>query len=318
MQPLVTSPTSAPAVFTKEALHEGKPVAVRCLAIDGKTYAIRPGPVTVLALEDEWYDEVADPRAVIRLGEDGAPPADLFTFSQRVPDVEPRFPFHLEWDELGVLAVDSYEAWWKHKIKSRVRNHVRHAQKEGVVVERAAFDDAFVAGMTAIFNETPIRQGRSFWHYGKDFATVKRQFSRFVFREHMIAAHHGGEMIGFVMLGNAGRFGIAAQIISSIRHRDKLTNYALMAKTIEVCEAEGLRHLVYGYWSDDSLSEFKRRCGFERMRVPRYYVPLTLKGRIALKCGAHRGVKAMMPLALQRPLKRARRLWHERTHRETS
>jgi len=30
--------------------------------------------------------------------------------------------------------------------------------------------------MTAIFNESPTRQGRKFWHYGKDFATVKKQF----------------------------------------------------------------------------------------------------------------------------------------------
>jgi hypothetical protein len=316
--PLVTSTTSAPGIFTKEALHEGKPVPVRCLAIDGRTYAIRPGPARILALEDEWYDDVADPHAVIGMGARDALPADLFTFWQRVPDVAPRFPFHLEWEELAVVEIASYDEWWKRKLKSRVRNHVRHAQKQGVVVDRVAFDDAFVRGMTAIFNETPIRQGRSFWHYGKDFATVKRQFSRFVFREHMIAAHHDGEMIGFVMLGNAGRFGVTLQILSSIRHRDKLTNYALMAKTIEVCEAEGLRHLVYGYWSDDSLSEFKRRCGFERMRVPRYYVPLTSRGRIALRCKAHRGFKAMLPPALQRPLKRARRLWLERIHREAS
>src|SRR5947209_4444097 len=125
MQPLVTSPTLAPRFFTKEALHEGKPVAVRCLAVDGKTYAIRSGPVTVLALEYEWYDDVADPRPVIRLGERGAPPADLFTFSQRVPDVEPRFPFHLEWEDLGVLPITSYDDWWKCKIKSRTRNHIR-------------------------------------------------------------------------------------------------------------------------------------------------------------------------------------------------
>ena len=39
--------------------------------------------------------------------------------------------------------------------------------------------------MTAIFNEAAIRQGRPFWHYGKDFETVKRQFSRYLAREHM-------------------------------------------------------------------------------------------------------------------------------------
>ena len=35
------------------------------------------------------------------------------------------------------------------------------------------FDDEFITGMTRIFNETPVRQGRRFWHYGKDFDTVR-------------------------------------------------------------------------------------------------------------------------------------------------
>ena len=74
-------------------------------------------------------------------------------------------------------------------------------------MREAAYDDEFVRGMTEIFNEAPIRQGRRFWHYGKDFETVKQQFSRYLFREEMIGAYYGGEMIGFIMLGNAGNYG---------------------------------------------------------------------------------------------------------------
>jgi len=32
-----------------------------------------------------------------------------------------------------------------------------------------------------------------------------------------------------------------------------------------------------------SLTEFKRRNGFEQVLLPRYYIPLTLKGKIALR-----------------------------------
>ena len=120
--------------------------------------------------------------------------------------------------------------------------------------------------MTAIFNEAPLRQGRPFWHYGKDVETVRQQFSRYLHREHMIGAYYQDQMVGLIMLGNAGRFGLTGQIISSLHHRDKGTNNALVAKAVEVCEKLGLESLVYLFWSEDSLSEFKRRCGFERTR----------------------------------------------------
>ena len=180
-----------------------------------------------------------------------------------------------------------------------------------MVVRETLYDDDFVRGMTAIFNEAPIRQGRRFWHYGKDFETVKNQFSRYLFREHMIGAYYQGEMIGFVMLGNAGKFGVTGQIISSLKHRDKALNNALIAKAVEVCEKLKLSYLIYLFWSDDSLAEFKRRCGFEKVRVPRYYIPLTWKGKLVLRCGAHRGWKEILPVWVKNPLKRLRKRWHE-------
>ena len=61
-----------------------------------------------------------------------------------------------------------------------------------------------------------------------------------------------------------------------------------------------------------SLSEFKRRCGFEKTAVPRFYVPLTWKGKLGLKAGAHRGMMAMVPDRVKVPLKNLRRSWYER------
>ncbi len=58
-------------------------------------------------------------------------------------------------------------------------------------------------------------------------------------------------MIGFIMLGNAGRYGVLGQIISSLKHRDKATNNALIAKAVGVCERAGLPHLVYLFWNDN-------------------------------------------------------------------
>ena len=285
------------------------------MEIGGQCYSLSKGPLRIARLEDEWYEDLEDPTPVIEtLKENREANADLLTFWQRVPDVEPRYDFHMEREDLAVLAVTSYDHWWKRQIKSRVRNLIKNSEKDGLVVREAAYDDDFVQGMTDIFNETPVRQGRRFWHYGKDFATVKEQFSRYVHRETMIGAYFEGRMVGFVMLADAGRFALTGQIISSTKHRDKSPSNALMAKAVEICAQRGWPHLAYFHWGDDSLTEFKRRCGFEKVSVPRYYVPLSRKGQLALKCGAHRGWRAMIPKRVLDQLKRVRASWYESRH----
>src|SRR2546425_3427497 len=300
-----------PRVFSRENLIEGHPRRISCVEICGQIYSITRGPITIVRLEDEWYDDVRDPDAVIdSLKRAKGVGADIFTFWQRLPDLEPKYSYPMEWEELAVLPITSYQDWWNHQIKSRVRNLIRKSAKEGIELREISFDDNFVRGMTAIFNEVPVRQGRRFWHHGKDFETVKRQFSRSLPREDVIGAYYRGELIGFVMLGNAGCFAITGQIISSIKHRDKATNNALIAKSVELCEKKGMSYLVYLYWSDDSLAEFKRRCGFERRKVPRYVVPLTRLGRLGLRVGLHRGWKQMLPKQIKSRLKRLRGAWY--------
>jgi hypothetical protein len=195
---------------------------------------------------------------------------------------------------------------------------VRKSQKAGVEVREATFDDDLVRGMVDIFNETSVRQGFRFWHYGKDFDTVKSQFSRFLFREDIIGAYYQGELIGFAMVANAKRYGMIGMFISKIRHRDKATNNALMAKAVEVCEKRQLPYLIYTTWRETSLVDFKRHSGFQEMRVPRYFVPLTPKGKVVLKLGFHRGLKESLPLAIKNPLKKFRKRWYDLRWRSAS
>jgi hypothetical protein len=304
--------SSSLRLYRKDTLIKGQPAQIECVDIAGQCYTVARGAVTVLALEEEWYADVQDPAGVIEVlrRSDGFKP-DLLTFWQRPPEVEVKFPYHVEWEELAMLPVQSYDHWFNQQIKSRIRNLIRKAEKEGVEVRETTFDDAFVRGMTRIFNEAPVRQGRKFWHYGKSFETVKKQFSRFIHREHMIGAYYKGELIGFIMMANTGRFGLTEQIISAIDHRDKSTNNLLIAKAVEVCAREKLPYLSYLFWTGDSLAEFKRRCGFEPVKVPRYYVPLTKKGELALKLGVHRGWKSLLPDKLKTSLKKLRTRWYE-------
>jgi hypothetical protein len=281
------------------------------MELGGQVYSVsRRDPLRVVRLADEWYDDVHEPSEVIAaLRSARGISADIFTFWQRLPDVAPKYHYPMECEQWAVLPIKDYEHWWRHQIKSRVRTLIRRSEKEGLEVRETAFDDEFVNGMTAIFNETPVRQGKLFWHYGKDFETVKRQFSRYLFREHMIGAYYRGELVGFVMLANAGPFAITGQVISSIKHRNKSVNNALIAKSVEVCGKTGMSHLVYLHWGDDSLAEFKRRCGFIPLGVPRYWVPLTPLGRVGMALGLQRGWKRALPSRLRSELKRLRSAW---------
>ena len=261
----------------------------------GNVLDISQGFIRTARLTDEWYQDLEDPTAFIQDLKRNRVSADVFTFWQRLPDAEPRHPYHHEWDSIAALPISTYEHWYKNVINNKTRNLVVKAGKKGVVVRRSVFDDKFVEGMTAIFNETPIRQERPFLHYGKSAATVKREFSRFLFREELLGAYDGDELIGFVMLGDAGRYAMLGQIISMIKHRDKSPQNALVAKAIEVCAERGTPYLVYALWPRGPLRDFKKHNGFEEVRLPRYYVPLTMRGALGLKLGLHRGLTERLP-----------------------
>jgi hypothetical protein len=285
------------------------------MTINGKRIMIEGKALRVAKLDpwfqQEWFEDVENPEMLIDALQKSRDCPDILTFWQRLPDTEPRYPYQMERDSIAALPIKSYSFWWEKQIERKARNKVRKAQKNGVIVKAATFDDCFVQGMTMIFNETPIRQGRRYLHYGKDFETVKREFSRFLFREEIFGAYVGEELVGFIMLADAGKYASLGQIVSKIAHRDLAPNNALLAKAVERCAEKGVPYLVYALWLEDSLGDFKRSNGFKKFDLPRYFVPLTGKGKLALKLGLHRGWKAALPNRLKRPLKKLRKFWHQ-------
>lgn len=197
-----------------------------------------------------------------------------------------------------------------------MRRAVRKAAKVGVVVKRAELDEQFLDGIVSIYNETPVRQGKPFWHFQKDRAVVMREASTYPERNHFLGAYYGDELIGFMRLIYVDRTASVIQILSKVAHFDKRPTNAMIAKAVEICEQEGRSHLVFCKYvyndPESSLTEFKRRNGFEQVLVPRYYVPLTRKGKLALKLGFHRGFKAQIPKRLMTQLLKVRNYWYER------
>jgi len=290
----------------------GKFRTVDALEIDEKLFVISGRALRIVKLLEEDYEDVEDPQSTIAILSALRSKPDIFTFWQRLPDTEPRYPYYMERDYIAAIPVTSYTYWREKQISPKARNKLRKGEKAGVTVKEAAFDDAFVSGMVDIFNETPIRQDRPFWHFGKNFDTVKREFSRFLFREELLGAYVNDELIGFVMLAHAGRYAYLGQILSKIRHRDKAPNNLLIAKSVEICAKKNIPYLAYAKWPEGSLADFKEQSGFKKYGLPRYFVPLTTVGSVALKCNLHHGVTGLLPSSTIGCLREVRNRWYRR------
>ena len=284
---------------------KGKAVVVPALSV-GNARVIVSGKWLRLAVihDEEWLEQamLPDPLALLESLKKGGLKADVFSFTQRIPDVHPRYTFPMEWDNAAVIPITTYQNWWE-KLPQVARRNVRIAAKKGIDIRLVPFGDEFVQGILSIYNEAPTRLGRRFWHFGKDFETLKRENGTYLERSDFIGAYFEGKLIGFTKLVYVDRIASIMQILSMIQHQDKRTTNALIAKAVEVCAAKGMSHLMYCKYVYDSnesslLTDFKRRNGFERLEFPRYYVPLTRRGRLALVLRAHHGMKGLLPRPL--------------------
>jgi hypothetical protein len=134
-----------------------------------------------------------------------------------------------------------------------------------------------------------------------------------------ICAYSGEEMIGFLHLVYRGNVAAILNLTSKPSHFDKRPANALVAKAVEVCEARGISHISYGLYNygnkrDSPLREFKIRNGFKEVHVPRYFVPLTLWGRLCMKAKLHRGLIGNLPHSVISAGVRARALWYKKIH----
>lgn len=225
--------------------------------------------------------------------------ADLITFSQTIEDPAPRHAFPCSLESNAVADVTNFAAWWD-ALPQESRKYIRRSRKAGVVVRSAPFDEALVAGIKRIYDETPVRQGRRFPHHGKDLATVRRENGSFLARAHFLGAYLGEALIGFVKLVRVGGSARIMQILATQAHREVFPSHALLAAAIELCPRLPVRHLIYGQYvygrkHGSPMTEFKRRNGFRDVRVPRYHVALNWRGRLALHTGFHRRTGDRLP-----------------------
>src|SRR5688572_29138510 len=267
----------------------------------------------------EGYDCVQDPVQLISAIRDAGVRMDLFTFMQHLSDPAPRYQYFMETDNFAALRVESFDHWFTQVVDSKIRNKLRKAEKNGVQVREVPFDDALIAGIASINNESPIRQGRRFPHYADPPETVRRKNGSFPGRSIFIGVFVEGALIGYAKLvtdEDKGQAGLM-QILSMIAYRDKAPNNLLISQAVRSCAERNIPYLTYANFSyaqkeRDSLSDFKKENGFERVDLPRYYVPCSKLGEAALQLGLHRGMKSYVPWAVMKHVLRVRNSWYAR------
>jgi hypothetical protein len=285
----------------------------------GKEFRVQGRGVRIACLEGDKYKFAESPEDLIANLRGSRKGFDIFTFMQPLSDTTPKFPYSMEWDNLAVLPVSTFDHWWTQQIGFKARNKAKQAEKKGVTVREAPFDDAFIRGIWEIYNETPVRQGRPFAHYGMDLEAVRKYAETFLDTSVFIGAYVGDTMIGFVKLtmDDTGTQAGLMHILSMVQHRDKAPTNALMAQAVRSCAERKVSYLVYsnfayGKKQTSSLSDFKERNGFKRVDVPRYYVPLTLTGRVALRLGMHKRFIDRIPEPILAKIRELRNGWYNR------
>lgn len=251
--------------------------------------------------DEDWHDRsiMANPAVFAEKIKKNGLRADIFTFAQRIPDCKPRYSYRFEWDNVAAIPITSYQDWWRRLTSDR-RKDVKRAEKQGIVVKRVGLDDELINGIVEINNDVPFRQGKRFRHYGKDFETVKREYETFPERSEFLAAYFNDELVAILKMVYVGELACFLEILSKTKYHDKRPVNALISKAVEIAAEKKITYLTYGRYQygnkrSSSFADFKQRNGFERIVFPRYYIPLTIKGRVAIRFRLQRGLLGILP-----------------------
>jgi hypothetical protein len=289
------------------------------MKVCGKDIKVEGRLVRIARLDGDKFVFLEDPDPVVDGLKRSGIRVDLFTFLQKLPETSPKYTYPMEWDNLAVLPISTFDHWWTKQIGFKARNKAKQAEKKGVSVREVPFDEALVRGIWEIYNESPIRQGKRFPHYGMSLVRAREYAGTFLDSSIFIGAFLGEQLIGFAKLTNDETRTQAnlMHIVSMIEHRDKAPTNALIVQAVRSCADRRIPHLVYSNFSygkkqRDSLSDFKERNGFQRIDLPRYYVPLTSVGWAAFRLGLHHRLVDHLPESVTARLREFRRAWYSR------
>ena len=306
------SSNTARAFYQETIRRKGVPISLDAVRAEGKAFIISGRFIRTAALKNEWLEDIDNPESTIQELKNLGGKIDLLRFWQRIPESEAKYGYYHEWRDVAAIPVTEYKHWFEKQINPKARNKVRKSAKLGAVIGQTDLTDELVRGIMTIFNQSPVRRGKRFWHYGKDFETVKKEMSLDLDESIFITAYYNEELIGFVKLLFADRYALLTVILDKLNHRDKAPMNGMIAKAVEICAARKVPYLAYYMWRRAGHSDFQESTGFEKIPIPEYFVPLTHKGAIALRLGLHKGVRGLIPDKTMTSLLAARARWYAR------
>jgi hypothetical protein len=303
-------------ISTEEKNISGKMFRFPTIKIDLTKIAIKGKYIKKAEVKDEWDQDIDDPALMLAILKKCGIRIDLFTFIQRLPDSRPKFRYFMEWDNIAAIPIGSYQNWYNNQIKKQTRNRLKKGKKKGVTIKEIEMDESLFNGISEIYNETDIKQGRKNWHYGISLEKVRKINSTFSERSDFIGAFYKEELIGYIKIVYSDKYARTMGILCKEKHRNKYTMNLLIEKAVEICAKKNVPFLTYakydyGKVGSDTLQEFKKNNGFEHIIVPRYYIPLSLYGKIYLMLKLYRG-KNLLPNFVIKTLLTARQAWYEK------
>lgn len=252
---------------------------------------------------------------------------DLFTFVQRIADSggPPKYKYVSETDNFAAIPISTFDHWWTKQLDNKTRNMIRKSEKSGVEFRQVPFGPELVRGIHAIYNETPVRQGKPFPHFGKSLESVEREEGTHLQNSVFIGAFHGGTLIGFIKIVSDEKGAQAGllNILSMVEHRDKAPTNGLVGQAVRFCVERNIPYLVYSHFlygkkQQDTLADFKRNNGFQKFEVPRYYVPISILGSAALTFGWHHPWFDHIPAPVVAKVREFRSNWYKKRYQATT
>jgi len=79
------------------------------LEVSGKEIRVGGTLIRVAYLDGEGYQFLNDPEVALASLQKSGSRIDLFTFIQKISDTTPHYDYHLEWDNMAVLRISTFD-----------------------------------------------------------------------------------------------------------------------------------------------------------------------------------------------------------------
>ena len=298
--------------LTERIRIKGKPVDVNVVRANGQSFVVSGKVVRVAELKDIWAEDVEDPVAMTRLLKSGPARVDILKFWLRLPDLTPRYKYPCELRYIAAIPITTHKHWFEKQITQNARNKIRRATRQGIEVKEDVLSDQLIRDIMGIYNDSPVRRGKPFWHYGKDFETCKRELSEDMDKSIFVTAYCEGELLGFIKFFLLDRYARTILVLDKVSRRDKSPMNSLFSKVVEICASKGISHLVYSMFRRGNHGQFQESVGFIKTAVPEYCVPVTTLGRLTMLLKLQHGFRGWIPERMMIPLLSLRAKWYAR------